>query len=103
MKQLTAAEAKELLATPGKTVLIDFFAAWCGPCKMLAPVLEAVAPQYPDIEFVKVDVDAEPSLASLFGVSVIPTLVVLRDGKVQAMTTGYRDESGLAAFIDGAL
>ena len=103
MKQINAKEAAELLNQPEKTVLIDFFATWCGPCKMLAPVLEAVAPHYPDVEFVKIDVDGEPALAGQFGVQVIPTLVVVRGGKILASSTGYRDEAGLAAFLDGAL
>ena len=102
MKQINTAEFDALIAE-GKTVLVDFFATWCGPCKMLAPVLEQVAPDYPDVEFVKIDVDEDTDLARRYGVSVIPTLFVIKDGKVTANTKGYLNPDELRAFIDGGL
>ncbi|MBQ7779647.1 MAG: thioredoxin [Clostridia bacterium] len=102
MKHVNTAEFDALLSE-GKTVLVDFFATWCGPCKMLAPVLEEVAPEYPDVEFVKVDVDDEPDLARRYGVSVIPTLFVIKNGEITANTKGYLNADELRAFVDGGL
>jgi len=61
-------------------VFIDFWAAWCGPCRMFAPIFEEAAGRHPDLVFAKVDTEAEPDLAGAFGIRSIPTLVVLRDG-----------------------
>ena len=103
MNQITASDFEQLVKTADRPILLDFFAVWCGPCKMLAPVLQEVAEQYPDVLFAKVDVDEEPALASRFNISVIPTLVLIRDGKPVASATGYRDAQRLSAFLDGAL
>lgn len=70
-------------------VLIDFFANWCGPCKMLAPVLEDVAAQMPDVTFAKVDVDKEPGLAGKYGIQAIPNLIIFKDGKAVDQITGF--------------
>ena len=70
-------------------VLIDFFANWCGPCKMLAPVLEDVAAQMPDVTFAKVDVDQEPGLAGKYGIQAIPNLIIFQDGKAVDQITGF--------------
>ncbi len=102
MKHVTTAEFDALL-NEGKTVLVDFYATWCGPCKMLAPVLEEVDPDYPDVEFVKVDVDEEGDLARRYGISVIPTLFVIKNGEVTANTKGYLNADELRAFVDGGL
>lgn len=102
MKHVNTAEFDALLAD-GKTILVDFFATWCGPCKMLAPVLEQVAPDYPEVEFVKIDVDNDPDLARRYGVNVIPTLFVIKNGEVTANTKGYMDADELRAFVDGGL
>lgn len=102
MKQINTAEFDALI-NEGKTVLVDFFATWCGPCKMLAPVLEEVAPDYPDVEFVKIDVDTDTDLARRYGVSVIPTLFVIKNGENTASTKGYLNADELRAFIDGGL
>lgn len=102
MKHVNTEEFDALIAE-GKTVLVDFYATWCGPCKMLAPVLEEVAPEYPEIEFVKVNVDEHGELAQRFNVSVIPTVFVLKGENVLATTKGYMDADALRAFVDGAL
>lgn len=82
----------------GKTVLIDFFATWCGPCKMLAPVLDKVAAKNGDVTFVKVDIDKNADAAEEYGVQVIPTLVLVKDGKVAARTQGFMPEKELESF-----
>ena len=79
------------------TVLVDFFATWCGPCKMIAPILEEVAEDRPDIPVVKVDVDESGALAARFGIVSIPTLVVLKDGQEVNRLIGYKPK---AAILD---
>ena len=76
---LTAANFQDTVTAPG-IVLVDFWAAWCGPCRMFAPVYEAAAERYPDIVFGKVDTEAEQELAGAAGIRSIPTLMAFRDG-----------------------
>jgi len=85
-------------------VLLDFWAEWCGPCRMLSPVVEEVAAEREGkIKVGKVNVDEEIVLANEFGVSSIPTVVIMKDGKQIAKTIGYMPKAELDAFIDGAL
>ena len=86
-----------------KPLLIDFWATWCGPCKMIAPVVEKVAAERSDIVVAKCDVDSEPELANRFGIEVIPTLVIVKGDEVLGKAMGYKDHGGLTAFIDGAI
>lgn len=72
----------------GKTVLIDFYADWCGPCKMMSPVIDKIAEEKPEIAVGKVNVDDEPDLAESFGVMSIPTLVVIKNGEVAEKSVG---------------
>lgn len=82
-------------------VLVDFWATWCGPCRMVAPAVEKIAAQYEGRALVgKVDVDAEPALAQRFGIMSIPTLVVLKDGREVARTVGVQPMGALAAMLD---
>ena len=83
--------------------LVDFFANWCGPCKMLAPVLEEVSAEYPNVDFIKVDVDEEGNLAAEYNVMSIPTLYLLKDGKVVAKTGGMQPKASLKKFLDSNL
>jgi len=91
---ITKENFEEEVINNDKPVLIDFWASWCGPCKMLAPNVEEIANEYSDeIKVGKVNVDDEPELASAFGISSIPTLVVIKNAKVTNTSVGYRSKS----------
>lgn len=83
-------------------VLLDFWAAWCGPCRMLSPVVDEVAEERTDVKVGKVNVDEQMELAMRFQVSSIPMLVVFKDGKAVAKSVGYRPKSEIAAMVEGA-
>ncbi len=80
-------------------VLVDFFATWCGPCKMLTPVIEQVANEHPELKVAKVDVDELPSIAAKYQVQAIPSLFLVKDGKVVASSLGYINKNQLENFI----
>lgn len=81
-------------------VLIDFWAAWCGPCRMIAPIVEEIANEYDGrVKVGKVNVDEEPGLAIRFGVDSIPTLIVMKDGKVTNTVIGYRPKKDIEALL----
>ena len=82
-------------------VLVDFWATWCGPCRMLAPIIEEIANENEgSLKVGKVDVDEVPALASRFGVMSIPTLIVLKGGKVVEQAVGARGKADIAAMIE---
>ena len=83
-----------------KPVLLDFYADWCGPCRMVAPVIDEIAEERDDIVVGKVNVDDEQELAGQFGVFSIPTIVVLKNGKIADQATGARPKNQILAMID---
>ena len=79
-------------------VLVDFFATWCGPCKMLAPVLEKVASEHEELNVLKIDVDEVPDVAAKYGIRSIPTLILFEDGKAVDMKLGFMPEESVLRF-----
>ena len=81
-------------------VLLDFWAVWCGPCKMIAPILEEIAAEREDVVIGKVDVDSEMELAMEFGISSIPTLVVIKNGVPAAKAVGYMPKASVLKLLE---
>ena len=82
-----------------KTVLLDFWAEWCGPCRMLAPTIDEIAEERTDIKVGKVNVDNDPSLAEKFGIFSIPTLVVIKNGEVVSQSAGLRPKQAVLDLL----
>lgn len=94
---------EELLKTSIKPIVIDFWAQWCGPCKMIAPILEEISEEREDVMIVKVDVDNVRAVAEKYGIRSIPTLMIIKDGQVQATKIGANTKQSIVSFIDNAI
>ena len=90
----------EQIKNGDQVVLIDFYADWCGPCRMVAPVVEEIAKENANVVVGKINVDDNPELAQAYGVMSIPTLIVLKGGKEVARSTGARPKAQIQAMLD---
>ena len=90
----------EQVKNSDKTVLLDFYADWCGPCRMVGPLVEQLSEEHPEYLICKVNVDDEPGLAAQFGVVSIPTLVVMRDGEVVKQSAGAKPKHLILAMLE---
>lgn len=97
--EITNANFEQEVVQAKGTVLIDFWASWCGPCRMQAPILEAFALEHTDVKICKSNVDDNPDLAEKFNIMSIPTLLVFKDGKLVKSAVGLHDKEALAALI----
>ena len=90
----------EQIKNSTKPVLLDFYADWCGPCRMVSPLVEQIAEENPQYLVGKINVDSEPELAQAFGVLSIPMLVVLKNGKIAAHSVGAKSKQQILAMLD---
>ena len=89
---------KEVLNSE-KPVLLDFFASWCGPCRMVGPILDEIAEEREDIKVCKVNIDEQPELASRFRIMSVPTLMVLKDGQIMDQSIGAKPKHQILAMV----
>ncbi len=100
VKEIKTNEFREKVIDSRKTVLVDFWAAWCGPCRMLSPAVDSVSEEIKDVEFYKVNVDEEPELARQFEIMSIPTLILFKNGTVVDQSTGVIPEAEIKAMVE---
>ena len=99
-QQITAAEWQEKVLDATEPVLVDFFATWCGPCRMMAPVIDEIATEKAGVASVyKIDVDDSPSIAQQYGIMSIPTFIVFKGGEPVAQTLGARPKEDILAML----
>ena len=98
-KKITSVEEFDNILASEKPVLVDFFATWCGPCKMFAPVLDEFAEEHDEIEAVKVDVDELGDLARRYGIMSIPTVILFKNGEATKKNVGFLDAEDLEEFV----
>ncbi|MBS1270865.1 MAG: Thioredoxin [Gammaproteobacteria bacterium] len=102
IRHVTDDSFEQEVLSSAQPVLVDYWAEWCGPCKMIAPVLEEVAGEYGDeLQVVKLNIDENPNTPPKYGIRGIPTLMLFKNGNVEATKVGAVSKSQLTAFIDG--
>ena len=99
VQHITKANFEELVKNSEKPVLLDFWATWCGPCRMVAPVVEEIAEERPDYVVGKINVDEEMELAMEFGIISIPTLIVVKNGEAVGKLVGYYPKQEILAIL----
>lgn len=99
VQNITKENFQELVMNSDRPVLLDFFATWCGPCRMVGPFIEEIAEENDHILVGKIDVDAQTELASQFQVFSIPTLVVMKDGEIVTQSTGAKTKAQILAML----
>lgn len=100
MLEITNANFESEVVNSDKPVLLDFWAEWCGPCRMLAPTVEAIANERDDIKVGKINVDNEDRLAVSFGIDSIPTLIIVKNGEIAGKLVGYNSKTIVETFIN---
>ena len=100
MIAITKENYNEMVVSSDRPVLIDFWATWCGPCRMIAPIVEEIAAERSDIIVGKIDVDEEVELAKQFRIVSIPTLVLMKGGEIAATLVGYRPKADILKLLD---
>ena len=100
VKVYTAEDMKSENLAKNKLTLVDFWATWCGPCRMLSPIVDELASETPDVMFGKVDIDQYPELAIGLGINSVPTLMLFKDGKLVDRSIGVRPKQDIKRMID---
>lgn len=101
VQTITKENFEEMVLQSAKPVLVDFWAPWCGPCRMVSPIVDEIAEERDDIAVGKVNVDEQPELAAQFGVMSIPTLLVFKEGRLSSQAVGARPKDDLLALLEG--
>lgn len=102
-KIVNTANFRGTVEESNNVVVVDFFATWCGPCKMLAPVFDTLSEELTDADFVKVDIDQSLELAQKFGITTVPTMMIFKDGKVVDTLVGFMPKDNLKAKVQAHL
>ena len=100
VKNLTYEEYDQEVLSSDKRILIDFYATWCAPCRVLSPIVEEVAEEYDNVKLLKVNVDEEPELVEYFGITAMPTLVVMENGQIQNKAVGLMPKENVIELIN---